>query len=78
MKRKRLEQGLQGFEHQGNVSSIDSLRAEAEEMVQREGKIKLWAKFVNHQYAAWAAFFELVTGFKPPRMKETADIISGY
>lgn len=41
-------------------------------------QLKLWAKFINHQYAAWSALFELVTGFKPPKMKETADIISGH
>lgn len=74
----RLEQGLQGFEHRGDVSMIDNLKAEAEEMVQRESKLKLWAKFINHQYAAWVALFELITGFKPPKMKEVAAIISGH
>lgn len=50
----------------------------AEEMIQRESKLKLWAKFINYQYAAWSALFELITGFKPPKMKEVAAIISGH
>ncbi len=41
-------------------------------------KLKLWAKFINHQYAAWSALFELITGFKPPKMKEMMAIISGH
>lgn len=44
----------------------------------KQDKLKLWAKFINHQYAAWAALFELITGFKPPKMKEVAAIISGH
>lgn len=47
-------------------------------MNDKELKLKLWAKFINHQYAAFSALFELITGFKPPRMRETADIISGH
>ena len=43
-----------------------------------QDKIKLWAKFSNHQYASWSALFELITGFKPPKMKEVAAIISGH
>ncbi len=77
----RLERGQQGFEHKGDVSIIDKINAEAaeaEEMTQRESKLKLWAKFINHQYAAWSALFELITGFKPPKMKEVAAIISGH
>lgn len=41
-------------------------------------KIKLWGKFINHQYAAWAALFELITGVKPPKLKEMLAVISGY
>lgn len=44
----------------------------------KEAKIKLWAKFANHQYASWSALFELITGFKPPKMKDVADLISGH
>ncbi len=51
---------------------------EADEEEGRQDKIKLWAKFINHQYAAWSALFELITGFKPPKMKEIAAIISGH
>ena len=58
----RLKRGLQGFEHKGDVSMVDSLKAEAEEMTQRESKIKLWAKFINHILAAQATLFELITG----------------
>jgi hypothetical protein len=43
-----------------------------------QSTIKLWGKFINHQYAAWAALFELITGFKPPKMKEMTSIISGH
>jgi len=46
-------------------------------LVKRE-QLKLWAKFTNHQYAAWSALFELITGYKPPKMKEVAAIISGH
>ena len=74
----RQERGLQGFEHKGDVSVIGNLKAEAEEMIQRESKLKLWAKFINHQYAASSALFELITGYKPPKMKEVAAIISGH
>jgi hypothetical protein len=74
----RPEQGQQGFEHKGDVSIIDNLKAEADEMVQRESKLKLWAKFLNHQHAAQAALFELITGDKPPKMKEMLAIISGH
>lgn len=45
---------------------------------EKEGKIKLWVKFVNHQYAAWSALFELITGFEPPKMKEILAMISGH
>lgn len=48
------------------------------EVLVRQDKIKLWAKYVNHQYAAQAALFELITGLKPPKMKEMAAIISGH
>lgn len=50
---------------------------EPKQTMTKEQKIKLWAKFVNHQYASWAALFELITGFKPPKMKDVADLISG-
>ena len=50
----------------------------ADEDKGRQEKLKLWAKFINHQYAAFAALFELITGFKPPKMKEVAAIISGH
>ena len=33
-------------------------------------KVRLFAKFVNHQYAAAAVLFEIITGSKPPRLKE--------
>ena len=42
------------------------------------GQIKLWAKFINHQLAAWSALFELVTGNKPPKIKEILAVISGH
>ncbi len=74
----RLKRGLQGFEHKGDVSMIDNLKAEADEMIQRESKIKLWAKFINHILAAQAALFELITGEKPPKTKEILAIISGH
>lgn len=32
--------------------------------------LKLWAKFINHQYAAWSTLFELVTGDKSPKLKD--------
>ena len=41
-------------------------------------QIKLWAKFINHQLAAWSALFELVTGNKPPKIKEILAVISGH
>lgn len=40
--------------------------------------LKLWAKFINHQYAAWSALFELITGQKAPKLKEINAIISGH
>ena len=43
-----------------------------------ENQIKLWAKFINHQLAAWAAIFELITGNKPPKLKEILATISGH
>ncbi len=43
-----------------------------------QDKIKLWVKFINHNYAAWSALFELITGFKPPKMKDVANMISGH
>jgi adenine-specific DNA methylase len=46
-------------------------------IVKRE-QLKLWAKYINHQYAAQAALFELITGYKPPKMKEVAAMISGH
>ena len=46
-------------------------------LVKRE-QLKLWAKFINHQYAASSALFELITGYKAPKMKEVAAIISGH
>ena len=58
--------------------NIDKQKAEAQGMIQRESQLKLWAKFANHQYASWSALFELITGFKPPKMKEVAAIISGH
>lgn len=69
---------MQHRDIKGSDRVIDHLRAEAEEMIQRESKLRLWAKFINHQYAAWSALFELITGFKPPKMKEIAAIISGH
>jgi hypothetical protein len=44
----------------------------------RHAKLKLWAKFINHQYAAWSALFELITGEKPPKMREITALISGH
>jgi hypothetical protein len=44
----------------------------------KSDQLKLWAKFINHQYAAWSALFELITGEKPPKMKEILAIISGH
>lgn len=44
----------------------------------RDADLKLWAKFVNHQYAAWAALFELITGSRPPKLKDVAARISGH
>ncbi len=41
-------------------------------------QLKLFAKIINHQYASSAALFELITGYKPPKMKEVAVIISGH
>ena len=41
-------------------------------------QIKLWAKFINHQLAAWAALFELITGNRPPKIKEILAVISGH
>ena len=76
--RNNPERGLQGFEHKGDVSMVDSLKAEADEMIQRESTIKLWAKFINHILAAQAALFELITGEKPPKIKEILAIISGH
>ncbi|KKL68665.1 hypothetical protein LCGC14_2122670 [marine sediment metagenome] len=69
---------MQHRDIKGSDRVIDHLRAEAEEMIQRESKLKLWAKFINHQYAASSALFELITGYKPPKMKEVAAIISGH
>jgi len=46
--------------------------------IKQKTQLKLWAKFINHQYAAWAALFELITGDKPPKMKEILAIISGH
>lgn len=43
-----------------------------------ENQIKLWATFVNHQYSAWSALFELITGFKPPRLKDLLPKLSGH
>lgn len=45
---------------------------------EKEAEIKLWAKFINHQLAAWAAIFELITGNKPPKIKEILAVISGH
>lgn len=42
-----------------------------------QDKIKLWVKFINHSYAGWSALFELITGLKPPKMKDVAALISG-
>jgi hypothetical protein len=84
--------GQQGFEHKGDVSIIDNLKAEARHLVETDSvisgpgtpplakreQLKLWAKFINHQYAAWSALFELITGYRPPKMKEVAAIISGH
>ncbi len=58
------------------------LRGEVEQTVYsppvaKEAQIKLWVKYINHSYAAWSALFELITGFKPPRMKDVAALISG-
>lgn len=44
----------------------------------RKTQLKLWAKFINHQFAAWSALFELITDFKPPKMKEILAMISGH
>lgn len=53
-------------------SSADYRREMASE------QIKLWAKFINHQLAAWAAIYELITGNKPPKIKEILAVISGH
>ena len=45
---------------------------------EKDAEIKLWAKFINHQLAAWAAIFELITGNKPPKIKEILAVISGH
>jgi hypothetical protein len=41
-------------------------------------RLKLFAKFINHQYAAWSALYELITSQKPPKMKDINLIISGH
>jgi hypothetical protein len=41
-------------------------------------RVKLLAKIVNHQYAALAALFELITGQKPPKLKVIIALISGH
>lgn len=56
---------------------LDKLRADIDTDHEKD-KIKLWAKFINHQYAAWAVLFELITGFKPPKLKEISAVISGH
>ncbi len=48
------------------------------EILAKQDKIKLWVKYINHSYAARAALFELITGFKPPKMKDVAALISGH
>lgn len=44
----------------------------------KKNRLKLWAKFINHQYAAWSALFEIITNQKPPKLKEVNAIISGH
>lgn len=88
----KQERDPQDFEHKADVRLIDSLIAEAGHLVKTDSgisgpgtpplakreQLKLFAKVINHQYAAWSALFELITGYKPPKMKEVAAIISGH
>lgn len=69
------------MEYRAKDTAIDSARELARELtgqLSKENEIKLWAKFINHQLAAWAALFELTTGNKPPKIKEILAVISGH
>lgn len=62
---------------------LDKLRSEVGQavyspVVAKEAKIKLWATFINHSYSAWSALFELITGFKPPKLKDLLPLMSGH
>lgn len=48
------------------------------EVLVKQDKLKLWATFINHNYSAWAALFELITGFKPPKLKDLLPMLSGH
>lgn len=39
-------------------------------------KVKLYAKFINHVLGASSALFELITGVKPPKLRELLNISS--
>lgn len=51
---------------------------EKQQCMRKQRKLRLWAKFINHQYASFSALYELITREKPPKMKETQSIISGH
>lgn len=36
----------------------------------RTDKLKLYAEFIRHQIAAFSILFEIITGTKPPKIKE--------
>ena len=38
--------------------------------VMQNDRLRLYAKFINHQVAAFAILFELITGVKPPKLKD--------
>jgi hypothetical protein len=48
------------------------------EEIKQKQRLKLFAKFINHQYAAWSALYELITMQKPPKMKDINVVISGH
>lgn len=56
----------------------DEERAWAQETLAKRKQLKLWATFINHNYSAWAALFELITGFKPPKLKDLLPTLSGH
>lgn len=69
------------MEYRAKDTAIDSARELASKLssqLSKENEIKLWAKFINHQLAAWAVIYELITGNKPPKIKEILAVISGH